>query len=85
MLIKKKVHLNPNAQNYATHKSRDSLQKAQGLQNMQNKTKKKNEYLLFYVQNNVPEIGTNILHAPKDECCGAKTQVQTKCRIELIE
>jgi hypothetical protein len=46
---------------------------------------KKIQFLLFYVQNNVPQIGTNILHAPKDECCGTKTQVQTKCRIELVE
>jgi hypothetical protein len=36
---------------------------------MQNKPKKRKEInpFLFYMQNNVPQIGTNILHTPKDE------------------
>ncbi len=37
------------------------------------KTKpKQNQFLLFYVQNNVLQIGTNILHAPKDELVAQK-------------
>jgi hypothetical protein len=31
-----------------------------------------NQFFLFYVRNNVPQIGTNVLHAPKDELVAQK-------------